>query len=157
MRIRWPKWWWTVFTVLPFTPPAAACSWLLAIPLGTLVYGVWCVCFYRKVNYIPLPSTSAFLQNSAWGDGVLLFKPHARCVSCMAFSRMCPVQLLSGSYDGSLRCMDIEKAIFDEVSCPLSLHSFTVVSMDESQTLLNVNLSICHTPHFYMCMTLTMA
>lgn len=34
----------------------------------------------------------------------------------MAFSRTCPVQLLSGSYDGSLRCMDVEKAVFDDVS-----------------------------------------
>lgn len=56
------------------------------------------------------------VQSCDWGeDGVLLFRPHARCVSCMAFSSACPVQLLSGSYDGSLRCMDVEKAVFDDV------------------------------------------
>ncbi|XP_076012092.1 WD repeat-containing protein 76 [Genypterus blacodes] len=50
-----------------------------------------------------------------WGDdGVLLFKPHNRPVPCMAFSRVHP-QLLSLSYDGSLRCMDVEKAMFDDV------------------------------------------
>ncbi|XP_030614386.1 WD repeat-containing protein 76 isoform X2 [Archocentrus centrarchus] len=51
-----------------------------------------------------------------WGDdGVLLFEPHTRPVSCMAFSTSHPTQLLSLSYDGSLRCMDVEKAVFDDV------------------------------------------
>ncbi|XP_061600810.1 WD repeat-containing protein 76 [Cololabis saira] len=53
---------------------------------------------------------------SDWGDdGVLLFEPHTRPVACMAFSRADPTQLLSLSYDGSMRCMDIEKAVFDDV------------------------------------------
>lgn len=51
-----------------------------------------------------------------WGDdGVLLFEPHTRPVGCMAFSKSHPTQLLSLSYDGSLRCMDVEKAVFDDV------------------------------------------
>ncbi|XP_075934129.1 WD repeat-containing protein 76 [Anarhichas minor] len=51
-----------------------------------------------------------------WGvDGVLLFDPHTRPVSCMAFSRAHPTQLLSLSYDGSVRCMDVEKAVFSDV------------------------------------------
>uniref|UniRef100_A0A8C7Z378 WD repeat-containing protein 76 n=1 Tax=Oryzias sinensis TaxID=183150 RepID=A0A8C7Z378_9TELE len=51
-----------------------------------------------------------------WGDdGVLLFEPHTRPVGCMAFSTARPTQLLSLSYDGSLRCMDVEKAVFDDV------------------------------------------
>ncbi|XP_045889501.1 WD repeat-containing protein 76 [Micropterus dolomieu] len=51
-----------------------------------------------------------------WGDdGVLLFEPHTRSVACMAFSRAHPTHLLSLSYDGSLRCMDVEKAVFDDV------------------------------------------
>ncbi|CAJ1049007.1 WD repeat-containing protein 76 isoform X1 [Xyrichtys novacula] len=51
-----------------------------------------------------------------WGDdGVLLFQPHTRPVGCMAFSKARPTQLLSLSYDGSLRCMDVEKAVFDDV------------------------------------------
>lgn len=33
----------------------------------------------------------------------------------MAFSTFRPTQLLTLSYDGSLRCMDVEKAVFDEV------------------------------------------
>ncbi|XP_068173569.1 WD repeat-containing protein 76 isoform X2 [Antennarius striatus] len=48
-------------------------------------------------------------------DGVLLFEPHTRPVSCMAFSRAHPTHLLSLSYDGSVRCMDVEKAVFDDV------------------------------------------
>uniref|UniRef100_A0A3Q3EN71 WD repeat-containing protein 76 n=1 Tax=Labrus bergylta TaxID=56723 RepID=A0A3Q3EN71_9LABR len=51
-----------------------------------------------------------------WGsDGVLLFEPHTRPVVCMAFSAAHPTHLLSLSYDGSLRCMDVEKACFDDV------------------------------------------
>ncbi|XP_073319967.1 WD repeat-containing protein 76 [Pagrus major] len=48
-------------------------------------------------------------------DGVLLFEPHTRPVGCMAFSKANPTHLLSLSYDGSLRCMDVEKAVFDDV------------------------------------------
>ncbi|XP_024911338.1 WD repeat-containing protein 76 [Cynoglossus semilaevis] len=52
----------------------------------------------------------------AWGDdGVLLFEPHTRPVGCVAFSRAQATQLLSLSYDGSMRCMDVEKAVFDDV------------------------------------------
>ncbi|XP_035508199.1 WD repeat-containing protein 76 [Morone saxatilis] len=50
-----------------------------------------------------------------YDDGVLLFEPHTRPVGCMAFSRAHPTHLLSLSYDGSLRCMDVEKALFDDV------------------------------------------
>ncbi|XP_077418969.1 WD repeat-containing protein 76 [Vanacampus margaritifer] len=51
-----------------------------------------------------------------WGDdGVLLFEPHTRPVGCLAFSKAHPAQLLSLSYDGSLRCMDVEKGAFDDV------------------------------------------
>ncbi|XP_034042942.1 WD repeat-containing protein 76 isoform X2 [Thalassophryne amazonica] len=53
---------------------------------------------------------------SDWGDdGVLLFEPHSRAVGCMAFSNANPVHLLSLSYDGSVRCMDVEKAVFEDV------------------------------------------
>lgn len=55
-------------------------------------------------------------QGAEWGDdGVLLFEPHSRPVGSMAFSRCHPNQLLSASYDGSLRCMNVEKAVFDDV------------------------------------------
>lgn len=51
-----------------------------------------------------------------WGDdGVLLFEPHSRPITCMAFSPAKPTDLLSTSYDGSMRLMDVEKAVFDEV------------------------------------------
>lgn len=63
-------------------------------------------CFYMCV----------FLQGGDWGnDGVLLFEPHTRPVGCLAFSKAHPTQLLSVSYDGSLRCMDVEKAVIDDV------------------------------------------
>ncbi|XP_068586671.1 WD repeat-containing protein 76 isoform X2 [Cebidichthys violaceus] len=67
-----------------------------------------------------------------WGDdGVLLFKPHTRPVSCMAFSRAHPSQLLSLSHDGSLRCMDLEKAVFNDVyDIENGLNTFDFMSHD---------------------------
>ncbi|XP_055085040.1 WD repeat-containing protein 76 [Periophthalmus magnuspinnatus] len=54
--------------------------------------------------------------SSTWGDdGVLLFEPHSRPVTCMAFSSANPTYFLSTSYDGSMRRMDVEKAMFDDV------------------------------------------
>ncbi|XP_038136731.1 WD repeat-containing protein 76 [Cyprinodon tularosa] len=72
-----------------------------------------------------------------WGnDGVLLFEPHSRPVSCMEFSTAHPTQLLSVSYDGSLRCMDIEKAVFDDVyDIDDGLKTFTFMSPDCSTLL----------------------
>lgn len=69
--------------------------------------------------------TCLFLQDGGWGhDGVLLFEPHTRPVGCIAFSRAQATQLLSLSYDGSLRCMDVERTVFDDVRKPL-LFKFT--------------------------------
>uniref|UniRef100_H3C598 WD repeat-containing protein 76 n=1 Tax=Tetraodon nigroviridis TaxID=99883 RepID=H3C598_TETNG len=83
---------------------------------------VYCAAFHPSGSSLLMTAGDTMGHVGLWGlssdwgdDGVLLFKPHARCVSCVAFSRACPVQLLSGSYDGSLRCMDVEKAAFDEV------------------------------------------
>ncbi|KAK7913643.1 hypothetical protein WMY93_013854 [Mugilogobius chulae] len=54
--------------------------------------------------------------SSAWGDdGVLLFEPHSSPISCIAFSLANPTHLLSTSYDGSMRSMDVQKAVFDDV------------------------------------------
>ncbi|XP_058485197.1 WD repeat-containing protein 76 isoform X1 [Solea solea] len=51
-----------------------------------------------------------------WGDdGVLLFEPHTRPVGSLLFSKAHASHLLSLSYDGSLRCMDLQKAVFDDV------------------------------------------
>ncbi|KAK6294327.1 hypothetical protein J4Q44_G00351570 [Coregonus suidteri] len=55
------------------------------------------------------------LDSDMGDDGVLLFEPHVRPVACMAFSRSHPTDLLTLSYDGTLRSTDVEKAIFDEV------------------------------------------
>lgn len=65
-------------------------------------------------------------QNADWGDdGVLLFEPHSRPVACMAFSTTHPSHLLSLSYDGSLRCMDVQKTTFLDVRRTLFFFSFS--------------------------------
>ncbi|KAL6113333.1 wdr76 [Pungitius sinensis] len=69
-------------------------------------------------------------------DGVLLFEPHTRPVSCMAFSRVHPTQLLSLSHDGSVRCMDVEKAVFHDVyDIEDGLRKFDFMSHDCSTLL----------------------
>ncbi|XP_014872136.1 WD repeat-containing protein 76 [Poecilia latipinna] len=76
-------------------------------------------------------------MGAEWGDdGVLLFEPHSRPVGSMAFSRCHPNQLLSASYDGSLRCMDVEKAVFDDVyDIDDGLKTFAFMSHDCSTLL----------------------
>ncbi|TDH17316.1 hypothetical protein EPR50_G00006720 [Perca flavescens] len=61
-------------------------------------------------------SVGLWQLGSDWGnDGVLRFEPHTRVVTCIAFSRAHPTHLLSLSHDGTVRCMDVEKAVFDDV------------------------------------------
>ncbi|XP_006162939.1 WD repeat-containing protein 76 isoform X2 [Tupaia chinensis] len=48
-------------------------------------------------------------------DGIYVFQPHSQPVSCLYFSRANPAHLLSLSYDGTLRCGDFSKGIFEEV------------------------------------------
>uniref|UniRef100_A0A8C6DDW9 WD repeat-containing protein 76 n=1 Tax=Moschus moschiferus TaxID=68415 RepID=A0A8C6DDW9_MOSMO len=48
-------------------------------------------------------------------DGVYLFQPHSQPVSCLYFSPASPAHLLSLSYDGTLRCGDFSRAVFEEV------------------------------------------
>ncbi|RXM95302.1 WD repeat-containing protein 76 [Acipenser ruthenus] len=66
--------------------------------------------------------------NSDYGDdGVYLFEPHSRPVCCMYFSASHPAHLLTLSYDGTIRCADVNKAIFDDVyqrEEPLSCFDF---------------------------------
>ncbi|XP_041917292.1 WD repeat-containing protein 76 [Alosa sapidissima] len=54
--------------------------------------------------------------DASWGDnGVLLFEPHTRPITCMTFSRSRPSTLITTSYDGAARAGDIERAVFEEV------------------------------------------
>ncbi|XP_026939945.1 WD repeat-containing protein 76 isoform X1 [Sagmatias obliquidens] len=48
-------------------------------------------------------------------DGVYIFQPHSQPVSCLYFSPANPAHLLSLSYDGTLRCGDFSRAVFEEV------------------------------------------
>ncbi|XP_074925863.1 WD repeat-containing protein 76 isoform X2 [Chelonoidis abingdonii] len=48
-------------------------------------------------------------------DGVYVFIPHSQPVSCMYFSPFNPVHLLSLSHDGTVRCGDVTRAVFEEV------------------------------------------
>ncbi|XP_016128758.1 WD repeat-containing protein 76 isoform X3 [Sinocyclocheilus grahami] len=75
--------------------------------------------------------------DASWGDGgVIYFEPHSRAIISMAFSSH-PCNLITVSYDGSARSMDLEKAVFDEVYRSSSgLKSFDFLSADCSSLLL---------------------
>ncbi|XP_036591691.1 WD repeat-containing protein 76 isoform X2 [Trichosurus vulpecula] len=48
-------------------------------------------------------------------DGIFTFTLHSQVVSCLNFSPANPAHLLSLSYDGTLRCGDFTRAVFEEV------------------------------------------
>ncbi|XP_045396294.1 WD repeat-containing protein 76 isoform X2 [Lemur catta] len=48
-------------------------------------------------------------------DAVYVFQPHSQSVSCLYFSPANPAHILSLSYDGTLRCGDFSREIFEEV------------------------------------------
>ncbi len=53
-------------------------------------------------------------------DGVYLFEPHSRPVNCLQFAPGNPNKIYSTSYDGTVRCGDIDKGVFEEVSVYLT-------------------------------------
>lgn len=52
-------------------------------------------------------------DNHTMEDPTHLFRPHGGAIACLEWAS--PTQLVSTSYDGSLRCLDIEKGVFDEI------------------------------------------
>lgn len=49
-------------------------------------------------------------------DGVYQFKPHTGAVARLAFDPLDGNKLLSTSYDGTVRRMDVEKGAFEQVT-----------------------------------------
>ncbi|XP_019500396.1 PREDICTED: WD repeat-containing protein 76 [Hipposideros armiger] len=67
-------------------------------------------------------------------DGVYVFQPHRGAVGCLYFSPANPAHILSLSYDGTLRCGDFSRAVFEEVyrNEESSLSSFDFLAEDAS-------------------------
>ncbi|VDH93475.1 Hypothetical predicted protein [Mytilus galloprovincialis] len=66
-------------------------------------------------------------------DGVVVYAPHSRPINCLKFSLHKPNQLYSCSYDGTVRCCDLQKGVFDEIySTPdeVLLKSFDFMTAD---------------------------
>ncbi|XP_043933648.1 WD repeat-containing protein 76 isoform X1 [Protopterus annectens] len=69
---------------------------------------------------------------------VFIFEPHIQQVCCMHFSPTNPSQLFSLSYDGTVRCGDFTKTVFDEVyRTDFSLSSFDFLGQDGSTLILS--------------------
>ena len=56
-----------------------------------------------------------------------LYEPHSRNIPCVAFDPEDWSKLYTSSYDGTMRCADLGKGIFDEVIvlCACSRDMFT--------------------------------
>ncbi|KAM6426371.1 WD repeat-containing protein 76 isoform 2-T2 [Liasis olivaceus] len=67
-------------------------------------------------------------------NGKYIFIPHSQPVSCLHFSPANPAHLLSLSYDGTLRCGDVTRRIFEEIyrNEDHSLSSFDFLASDAS-------------------------
>ncbi|XP_031528701.1 WD repeat-containing protein 76 isoform X1 [Vicugna pacos] len=67
-------------------------------------------------------------------DGIYIFQPHSQPVSCLYFSPANPAHILSLSYDGTVRCGDFSRAVFEEVyrNEESSFSSFDFLAEDAS-------------------------
>ncbi|XP_062518069.1 WD repeat-containing protein 76-like [Corticium candelabrum] len=92
-------------------------------------------------------------------DGVYLFEPHSQPLSCLKYATSKSHLLFSTSYDGTVRCMDVQREIFDEVfSLPASqevklnslsftstsFDSFIIACSDGKVRIVDVRASKCH-------------
>ncbi|XP_033108047.1 WD repeat-containing protein 76-like isoform X2 [Anneissia japonica] len=78
-------------------------------------------------------------------DGVFLFEPHSRPINCFKFAPMDCGKFLSCSYDGTVRCGDLNKLVFEDVYCTNPdedqwLSYFDFLSPDGSQLLIGQNM-----------------
>lgn len=55
-------------------------------------------------------------------DGVYQFKPHTGSIPRLEFDALDGNKVVSTSYDGTVRRMDVEKGAFEQVSHPISHH-----------------------------------
>ncbi|XP_063304767.1 WD repeat-containing protein 76 [Pelobates fuscus] len=72
-------------------------------------------------------------------DGAYAFTPHSRPVCCMYFSPSNSAHLLSLSYDGTVRCGDANRLVFEEIyrDAEDSFSSFDFLSPDASVLLVS--------------------
>ncbi|XP_049469472.1 WD repeat-containing protein 76 isoform X2 [Panthera uncia] len=87
------------------------------------------------------------LTHQSEEDGIYVFQPHSQPVSCLYFSPANPAHILSLSYDGTLRCGDFSRAIFEEVCRDerSSFSSFDFLGEDASTLIVghwNGNISL---------------
>lgn len=79
------------------------------------------------------------LDHQSPDDGVYAFTPHSRPVSCMHFSPSNSAHLVSLSYDGTVRCGDVTRLVFDEIyrNSEDSFSAFDFLSPDAAVLLVS--------------------
>ncbi|KAJ0256691.1 DROUGHT SENSITIVE 1 [Hirschfeldia incana] len=66
------------------------------------------------------------------GDGISVFRPHSSSVSSLVFQQNSFSKVISSSYDGLIRLMDVEKSVFDLVySSDDAIYSLSQRANDE--------------------------
>ncbi|XP_028679193.1 WD repeat-containing protein 76 isoform X1 [Erpetoichthys calabaricus] len=89
-----------------------------------------------KLGHVGLWNVNGSSSNEE--KNIYMFEPHSRSVSSLQFSPGHPAQLISLSYDGTIRCADVQSSVFDEVyRSEDSLSSFDFLSEDGSTLLIS--------------------
>ncbi|KAJ8049440.1 WD repeat-containing protein 76 [Holothuria leucospilota] len=84
------------------------------------------------------------MDSSEGDDGVFLFNPHVRPINCLQFCPSQPSKIYTCSYDGTVRCGDFEKGVFDEIYATDEeddawIHSFDFLDSSGTKLLLAQN------------------
>ena len=84
-------------------------------------------------------AASVSFQDSGSSDHVFLYEPHSRAISGMVFPRQPSSAhlLYTCSYDGTMRCTDFERGVFQEVFTITPLANFSRLNNDGFYCLLN--------------------
>ncbi|XP_030048746.1 LOW QUALITY PROTEIN: WD repeat-containing protein 76 [Microcaecilia unicolor] len=98
---------------------------------------IFSLAFHPSENRTLVAAGDKWGQVGVWDVGqsnVFMFELHSQPVGSLSFSPMNTAHLLSLSYDGTIRCGDVTRAIFDEVyrTQEASLSSFDFLSEDGS-------------------------
>ncbi|XP_072017398.1 WD repeat-containing protein 76-like [Amphiura filiformis] len=77
-------------------------------------------------------------------SGIMLFEPHSSPINCLHFAPANPSKILSTSYDGTVRCGDLERGVFDEAyattpGLDIYISHFDFLSPDGSQLIVAQN------------------
>lgn len=73
------------------------------------------MCAFLQVGHVGLWTVDENSDEDNAAQGMFQFKPHTGAVPRLTFDPVDNSRLISTSYDGTVRRMDVEKGVFEEV------------------------------------------